>query len=57
MDTLSLITRGTIAGGDITLASKGFITGGFGFWPEVWKEIINLVSRIQLIFELKSKLW
>lgn len=55
MNGLNMITKGLISGGDITLATKGFIVGGsYGMFGRIWYEIIRLFSKITKVFRISS---
>ena len=57
MNALLLITKGLINGGDMALASKGFIAGGYGFVLEIlWGEVIELDSIITKVIELNGRI-
>lgn len=47
MEGLNLVTKGWKSGGDINMATKGFLIGGMFAWIKlVWYEIFRFPSRI-----------
>jgi hypothetical protein len=54
-DAMTIVTKGFIDGGDISVATKGFLFSKFMYWfGELWKEVVNLTSRITKILDIDS---